>query len=300
MRASYPLRPIWAELQMRIYDESLTLPGYPAEIPPSTGLGDSLSQIVKHRTSLDCFKLRHTPGDFLRLSYERPLLGNEVQVDVRPQFKFFNFVPKSSVILTTNQDGLLHHSFPRVLCLHGCVYEGFGFAPGLDELRKNVLILGDLRHEAAAEWGIDPGPIPWLYLPGDPVSSELFLRLDCAARDVAHTSALVVIGCSFSDKHILEMLAGVIRTRRTFPRTIVIGPEAVEQAGFLRDIWTSECVWPITVGWDSLAKAILRVAARHCIHNLAMLRAHIYEICLEVHIQARKFPLLTGTAGSTI
>ena len=292
--ASHPIRPRWRELRSNIVEASLDLAGWPAEIHPLTDFRHNLMRDSGTQARLDWWKLRHTPDDFLRVRYETVLLGSEGWVEPRPQFQIFEYLPNSNVILTTNQDGLLHHFSSSVLCLHGCVYEGFWFAARLDEVRKDTLSLRDLRYDAAAEWGIDPGPTPWLHFPGDSASGELHRRLDLAAELVASANALVVIGYSFSDPHLLEMLSDIMRPRQSSCSTIIIDPNPeIDRATFLRDIWQRHDVQLVRLGWDSLARAILRVSGRHCIANLATLRTHVDEVCLELQVLDRKFPLLT-------
>lgn len=292
--ASSPLRPTWSKLRTSIIDASLDQGGYPAEVAPLTAFKLDLVRDTSTKTTLDWWKRFHTPDDFFRLHYESDLLGTEARVGRRPQFQIFEYLPNSNVILTTNQDGLLHHFSSSVLCLHGCVYEGFWFAARLDEVRKDALSLRDLRYDAAAEWGIDPGPTPWLYFPRDSASGELHRRLDLAAELVASANALVVIGYSFSDPHLLEMLTAVMGARRSPCPTIVIDADPkIDRSESLRDIWCHHDVQGVRVRWDSLAPAIASVACRHSIANISMLRAHVDEICLELQILDRKFPLLT-------
>ncbi len=292
--ASHPLRPTWRELQTNMVEASLDLAGWPAEIPRLTAFKRDLMRDSCTRARLDWWKLLHTPDDFLRLRYETVLLGSETSVEPRPYLRFFERLPSSNLILTTNQDGLLHHFAFNVVCLHGCVYENFWFAPGLDGVRRDVRTLVDLRHEAASEWGFDPGPAPWLYMPGDPESSELWARLDDAAKCLRSAKALVVIGYSFSDVYLLEMLSHIMLDRRAPCTTIIIDPDPeIDRAAVFRDIWGRRDIDRLCARWDALAQAIATVACFHRLDNMMMLREHVDEVCLELQIEARKFPLLT-------
>ena len=280
--SSYPVRPTGPRLLTDIVEASMDLGGWPAVMPPITDFRRILMRNSFSAPSLDLWKLAHTPEDFLRVRYEAILLGSESPIQARAQFRFFEWIPEAAVILTTNQDSLLHHFNSNVQCLHGCVYENFWHLPGVDKMRSRAITLRDIRYEAASEWDIDPGPTPWLHLPGDASSSELVRRVEVASRCIVSCTALVVIGYSFSDQHVLEMLGETIRTRLTPPLIIVIGPEANAQSVFLGDVLKSKRVWPMQVGWDVLANAIVRIAFRHLTPSLEMLTAHSEEIYLEL------------------
>ena len=280
--SSHPFRPMWPRLQTDIVEASLDLGGWLADMPTITDFRRNLIGNSITETRLDLWKLAHTPEDFLRVRYETVLLGSETAIQSRAQFQFFERIPEAAVILTTNQDSLLHHFASNVVCLHGCVYESLGHPRGVDKMRSGAIMLRDIRYETASEWDIDPGPTPWLHLPGDASSPELVRRIEVAARCIVLCEALVVIGYSFSDQHIFEMLGDTVRTRLTGPVIIVIGPEANEQSALLRDAFKSKCVWPIPVGWDALAKAIVRIAFRYLTPTLEMLLAHSEEIYLEL------------------
>jgi len=280
--SSHPVRPMRARLQTDMVEACLGLGGWPAVMPTITDFRCNLMRNSITETRLDSWKLAHTPEDFLRVRYETVLLGSETAIQPRAQFQFFGRIPRAAVILTTNQDSLLHHFASNVLCLHGCVYENFWHLPGVDKMRAGAIMLRDVRYEAASEWDIDPGPTPWLHLPGDASSPELVRRIEVASRCIVSCTALVVIGYSFSDQHIFEMLGDTTRARLTCPLIIVIGPEANEQSALLGDAFKSKCVWPMQVGWEVLAKAIVRISFRYLTPTLEILLAHAQEIYLEL------------------